>query len=263
MLSQKQYETPQNFNARVYLTAKFKTNPETWNRWIFKHLPAAEDLRILELGCGTGIFWRLNGQKVPKSWRITLTDYSQGMLETTKQNLRGIDLAFDFEIARAEDLPYPEDSFDIVIANLMLYHIADRNTALAGIARVLKTGGSFVASTYGRQNMLELNLLLDSYLKKIGKIKPHRDNPFSLENGYQQLTPFFSKVRLLRYEDHLEISETEPIINYFLSFNNITEGWALFEEKDISGFRNILEMELQKNTLIKVTKDTGMFFCEK
>lgn len=263
MLNEKQYETPQNFNARVYLTGKFKTNSETWHQWIFKHLPTGENLKVLELGCGTGLFWRLNQFNVPKSWQITLSDYSPGMLETTKQNMQKVDLSFSYEIVNATDLQYEDYSFDIIIANLMLYHIPDRNKALSGIARILKMNGIFITATFGNQNMLELNQILDNYLKSIGKSKPVRNNPFSLENGYEQLVPHFSKIELLKYDDHLEITEVEPVINYFLSFNDIQRGYVLLEKEDICGFRNILTAELAKNSLLKVTKDTGMFYCEK
>jgi ubiquinone/menaquinone biosynthesis C-methylase UbiE len=111
------------------------------------------------------------------------------MLETTKQNLQGINLQFNFEIVQAEDLPYETGSFDIIIANLMLYHISDRSTALAGISRALKPGGIFIASTFGHQNMLELNLLLYNYLKTVGKAKPHRENPFSSPIIFQSSSP--------------------------------------------------------------------------
>jgi ubiquinone/menaquinone biosynthesis C-methylase UbiE len=259
----KQYETPDNFRARVHLTERFKTNPETWNKWLFRQMPPAGNLNILELGCGTGLFWRVNGKEIPASWNITLTDYSPGMLRSAEGSLKLTGRKFNFEIADAENLAYGDSSFDVVIANLMLYHIQDRNKALSGISRILKGGGSFMASTFGRSNMLELNLLLYDYLKGKGKARPARDNPFSLENGYDQLAPFFVEIRLSRYEDSLSITEADPVIDYFLSFNDMREGYALLDREDIDGFRERLESELKRNGVINVSKDTGVFICEK
>jgi ubiquinone/menaquinone biosynthesis C-methylase UbiE len=263
MLNKEQYETAKNFNARVYLNGRFKTNPEVWHQWIFKHLPAAENLKVLELGCGTGLFWLLNSGKIPGSWQVTLSDYSQGMLDGTRQNLRGTGFPFYFEIVNAEDLRYQDEHFDVIIANLMLYHVPDRTKALSGISRILKTDGFFYASTFSRMDMLELNLILYRYLIRIGKAKPVRENSFSLENGYAQLEPYFSKIQLLKYEDHLEISEVDPIIDYYLSFNNIEEGFILLEDGDIDGFRETLHEELERSPFIRVTKDMGMFYCQK
>jgi hypothetical protein len=61
----------------------------------------------------------------------------------------------------------------------------------------------------------------------------------------------------------LEVTESEPIIHYFLSLNDIQKGIVRLAEEDVTGFRNILEIELQRDKVIKVTKDTGMFFCKK
>jgi ubiquinone/menaquinone biosynthesis C-methylase UbiE len=263
MLNKAQYETAKNFNSRVYLNGRFRTNPEAWHHWIFKHLPAAENLKVLELGCGTGLFWLLNSGSIPESWQVTLSDYSPGMLDSARQNLRDTGFPFHFEIVNAEDLRYQDGHFDVIIANLMLYHVPDRTKALLGISRILKASGSFYASTFGRMDMFELNLILYRYLIWIGKAKPVRENPFSLENGYAQLKPYFSKIQLLNYEDHLEISEVEPIIDYYLSLNNIVDGFVLLEDGDIDGFRKVLREELERDPFIRVTKDRGLFCCRK
>ena len=103
MLNEKQYETPANFIARVNLNGKFRANPESWNQWLFKHLPTTPNLKILELGCGTGLFWRINHSQIPASWQITLTDYSPGMLEAARQNLSKSPFLFRFETVNAEE----------------------------------------------------------------------------------------------------------------------------------------------------------------
>jgi ubiquinone/menaquinone biosynthesis C-methylase UbiE len=181
MLNEKQYATPANFNARVNLNGKFRTNPESWNHWLFKHLPAGENLKILDLGCGTGLFWHLNRSQTPASWQITLTDYSPGMLEAARQNLGETPFPCRFETVNAEELPYEEASFDIIIANLMLYPLKSRDHALQGISRVLKPGGLFIAPTFGGSNMFELNHLLDTYLEKIAKTNSIEKIPFPLK----------------------------------------------------------------------------------
>lgn len=263
MLNKKQYETPKNFNARQYLARKFKTNPETFYQWVFRHIMLKENMKVLEIGSGTGHFWLSNKDIIPKSWSITLTDYSSGMIENSKQNLKNSGLNFKFQVADAENLKFEKESFDLIIANLIMYHINDKNKALKGISNVLKKNGIFIASTFGKNDMIELYKILYEYLLSIGKILPERKNSFSLENGYDQLKPFFSKVKLLKYKNSLKINEAEPIINYFLSLNNISEGYVLLDKNEITGFRNILNEKLKKKSIIKVTKNTGMFYCEK
>jgi ubiquinone/menaquinone biosynthesis C-methylase UbiE len=57
----------------------------------------------------------------------------------------------------SHEIPYEDNSWDIVIANLMLYHIPDREKAIHEISRVLKPHGALYASTFGLDNMKELN----------------------------------------------------------------------------------------------------------
>jgi cyclopropane fatty-acyl-phospholipid synthase-like methyltransferase len=57
MLNENQYSTSRKYEARIYLHKRFKTNAQSKYEWIFKHFPQSENLKILELGCGTGLFW--------------------------------------------------------------------------------------------------------------------------------------------------------------------------------------------------------------
>ena len=57
-------------------------NPYGWFRWVFDalvKLPA--DARLLELGCGHGLLWKENIDRIPAGWHITLSDLSPGMLD--------------------------------------------------------------------------------------------------------------------------------------------------------------------------------------
>ena len=93
---------------------------------------------LLDLGCGTGAFTE----------RLTFTEV----------RITGIDISFNnaaaaavtsprsaFVVGDAEQLPFPENTFDIVTFSGMLHHLPDLDTALAETARVLKPGGKIFA----------------------------------------------------------------------------------------------------------------------
>jgi ubiquinone/menaquinone biosynthesis C-methylase UbiE len=123
MLDKSQYSSSKKYEARIYLSRKFKTNPKSKYEWIFDHFPKNENLNILELGCGTGLFWLANRNSIVRSWSVTLSDYSEGMLESAHNSLSRLNFNFQYEIINAEDIKYPENTFDIILANNMLYHI--------------------------------------------------------------------------------------------------------------------------------------------
>jgi ubiquinone/menaquinone biosynthesis C-methylase UbiE len=133
----KQYQNASNLEARIALHARFSTNTYGYYPWIFDRLGLPPHSRILELGCGTGLLWLENMDRIPKGWDVTLSDFSPGMLQEAQQNLRGSRRPFAFAVIDAQAIPYEDESFDGVIANHMLFHVPDRPRAFVEIRRVL------------------------------------------------------------------------------------------------------------------------------
>jgi len=263
MLNHSQYSSSKKYEARIYLSRQFKTNPKSKYEWIFEHFPKDENLKILELGCGTGLFWLANRNNILKSWSIILSDYSEGMLETTRYNLSLLNYNFQYEIVNAENIPYNDNTFDIILANNMLYHIQDRDSAIKNISRILKSDGIFIASTMGRNDLFELHNCLYTFLESKKNGFQFREFSFSLNNGMEQLLRHFKSVLLERYENKLIINEIDAIVNYYLSFNGIYNDLVVLPEKYINSFKMYLQNILDKDKAITTTKDEGIFICKK
>lgn len=99
--------------------------------------------RSLEIGCGTG-FFTLNLMQAGVIKSAAVTDISQGMVEVAQRNARGLGYEVEGKVADAESIPYPDNSFDLVIGHAVLHHIPDVELALRECLRVLKPGGRFV-----------------------------------------------------------------------------------------------------------------------
>jgi ubiquinone/menaquinone biosynthesis C-methylase UbiE len=253
-----QYRDAKNLEARVVIHRRFSTNPYGWFKWIFDallHVP--ENARILELGCGPGLLWTENIERIPSGWNVTLSDLSSGMLDAAWRNLVVTGRTFQFKEIDAQSIPFEDDTFDAVIANHMLYHVPDRPKAIAGIKRVLKPGGQLFATTVGLHHLREM---MDWYarVKINGKWEPVT-NPFVLENGMEQLAPFFAEVRRSRYEDNLRVTEIEPIMAYIRSGIRAQD---LLEE-ELANLKLELEGELKDKGEIFISKDSGMFEAVK
>jgi SAM-dependent methyltransferase len=201
---QRQYATPDNLRARIALHACFSTNPH-WPEWLFERERPPAGARVLDLGCGPGTFWR---DRIEPSWTLTLADFSPGMIESARQELG--DRA-TYAVADAQALPFADDSFDVVIANHMLYHVPDRPRAFAEIRRVLVDGGSFHASTIGRGHLAELVALVPGWDDQ------RYTDAFGLESGPEQLAPYFTDIRVERFEAELLVTDAEPVLAYIRS----------------------------------------------
>ena len=249
-----QYRDSSNLEARVVIHQRFSTNPYGWFRWVFDTLlKLPEHARILELGCGNGLLWKENIDRIPVGWNITLSDLSSGMLDSAWRNLVVTGRTFQFKEIDAQSIPYEDETYDAVLANHMLYHVPNRPKAIVEIKRVLKPDGRLIATTIGKDHLKEM---IDWYQRvRVSKIWESQATPFVLENGLEQLAPFFSKVKLSRYEDNLHVTEVEPIMAYIRSGIRISE---LLEE-ELAKLKQDLEKELQEKGRIFISKDSGLF----
>ena len=141
-----QYYDSQNLNARINLHRRFSTNNQDWFRWVFDQFALPTPAQILELGCGSGLLWKMNLDRIPIGYQVFLSDFSPGMIFQARLNIGTASGAFCYSVLDAQSVPYSAVCFDLVIANHMLYHIPNRSLALNEIHRVLKPGGKMGVS---------------------------------------------------------------------------------------------------------------------
>jgi ubiquinone/menaquinone biosynthesis C-methylase UbiE len=99
--------------------------------------------RSLEIGSGTGYF-TLNMMRAGVIERATCTDISSGMLATLSANAQRLGLDVETVLADAEQLPFADGSFDLVLGHAVLHHIPDLARAFGEFARVLAPGGTLL-----------------------------------------------------------------------------------------------------------------------
>jgi arsenite methyltransferase len=100
---------------------------------------------VLDLGCGAGVDTIIAAMLTGPSGAVTGIDLVPEMLAKARENARmaGVNNVLLRE-SSAEQLPFPDDSFDAVISNGVLNLVVDKIKALDEIFRVLKPGGRFL-----------------------------------------------------------------------------------------------------------------------
>jgi SAM-dependent methyltransferase len=181
------------------------------------------------------------------------------MLQEAQEHLGASSRSFTYELVDAQSIPYPNDYFDAVIANHMLYHVRDRARALSEIRRVLRPGGRFFAATNGLCHLRELDDLIRRWDPTAALWGGRPEERFSLETGDVELASWFTGIELRRYEDGLVVTEAEPLVAYILS-SGVGSG---IKEEARQRLADLIEGELARHGAIQITKDAGLFLARR
>ncbi|MBD5454245.1 MAG: class I SAM-dependent methyltransferase [Lachnospiraceae bacterium] len=246
-----QYATANNLNTRISIHEKYSTNKMGFGNWIMSNYKIEEGMKVLELGCGTGNMWKNRESIISNCSKLILSDFSEGMVAVTKENVGNYD-NIEYKVIDIQEIPYENETFDIVIANMMLYHVPDIHKGLTEVRRVLKKDGSFYCATYGEHGIIEyLSKLLAAY-----GVEDNINKNFTLQNGYEILSKSFSKVKKLEYVDSLAVTNIDDMVNYIYSLPSMTS---------LSNVpKHIIKTVLMQNLtngILNVPKEYGMFIA--
>lgn len=258
-----QYSSDKNLYARQALHRGFSTNKYGWENWVFDQYRFMPNDKVIEFGCGNGSTWANNRNKIPKNIKVILTDLSEGMLNSTKDKLLGVEQVIDYSIMDIQNIEYEDGSFDCAIANHMLYHVQNRDLAINEVARILKPDGTFYATTNSINNMKGLKDLVRSFDSRVDYASFSVAREFGLENGAEQLSKHFDSVETLVYEDSLHITEAKPLADYVLSLKGHTNISDIITESRIKDFYRYLEDIIKREGSIDIPKGSGMFIAKK
>ena len=250
-----QYQNASNISARIRLHEMYSQNQTGWFPWIYHNCEITDGMRILEIGCGDGTLWSENMAKLPQNISAVLSDISEGMLRDVRRRI-GSDSRFSFQAFNCHRIPFGSDSFDLVIANHVLFYCDDIAKVCREVSRVLVPGGTFLCSTYGASHMQEITALVQEFDSRIQLSGDALYARFGLENGAELLAPYFSEISTRLYDDALYVTDAAPLIEYILSCHGNQNQYLLERYQD---FRRFVE----KKTLngFHITKSAGLFIC--
>lgn len=104
---------------------------------------------VLDLGTGTGAAAIAAAAAIGQTGSVTAVDLSTEMLELARRRTEEAHLTnVELREGRAEDIPAPDGSFDVVIASLSFMYVIDRQRAARECARVLRSRGRLVAAVW-------------------------------------------------------------------------------------------------------------------
>lgn len=136
----------------------------------------------LEIGCGTGRVTRHLRNIIPPASKLVASDISEDMLTVAKEKLKGLDI--DWQIIDAQQLPFDNNSIDLVVCSFGYMFVPDKLKAFAEVYRVLRPGGMLIFSTWDKLELNEASFAYRKIVKKfLGDSLPDSYNlPFSMND---------------------------------------------------------------------------------
>ena len=157
----------------------FRGNPaENYERYFVPAIggPLAQELvkaaklrpgeRVLDVACGTGVVARLAADAVGKGGAVAGLDVNPGMLAVAR-SIADSETGIEWHEASAESMPFPDASFDVVLCQMGLQFVPDKQAALTEMRRVLAPGGRLVFNVPGPAPKI-LTIMAEGIARTVG-----------------------------------------------------------------------------------------------
>lgn len=147
-----------------------------WKRFTIDCSGVRKGQKVLDLAGGTGDLTAKFSRIVGQTGQVTLADINDSMLKVGRSKLRDMGIAgnVNYVQANAEELPFPDNHFDLITIAFGLRNVTDKDKALASIFRVLKPGGRLLVLEFSKPLYKPVRKFYDFYsfniLPKLGKL---------------------------------------------------------------------------------------------
>jgi ubiquinone/menaquinone biosynthesis C-methylase UbiE len=267
-LTTQMYADDQPLEVRIRIHELY-TRPEMdFAAWVLDHVRWRGDETVLDIGCGSGLYFEPLCERLTRGGRLLCGDLSLGMLRDAAARVI-LPLVSLFN-GDAMHLPLPNCSCDVVLANHMLYHVPQIERAVAEVHRVLRPGGRLLAATNARDSMRGFLDLVETALRTLGYRLEIPDSPvitrFNLDNGRPFIESLFPNVQMHQFQAALVFPAVEPIIAYVNSMSHtlsrlLPDGLAW--EQVLAAIAEQVASTIRRQGEYPVSKTTGVFAAEK
>ncbi len=255
LLRTQAYAQPEKLEARRAIYEYQDPRPD-FHAWTLDQLEWPTTGTVVDLGCGPGTHLVRLAQRCPEL-DLVGSDLSEGMLATTRAGGSGASvLCLD-----AAALALQGASTAVVMANHMLYHVADLARTLAEIRRVLVPGGVLLAVTNGRDHFVEFDRLLGQAAGRPDFVRP--SVRFSLEDSRADLERVFDHVERRDHRGQLVVTDVDPLVQFAASMRDLTfigiddAAWT----RVLADFEAVVTERIERDGAVRITSHAGAFVC--
>ena len=265
-LKKKQYNTTKYLEARIKIH-QFTKNKIGFHEWIFNQYDLSEfeknnnAIKILDIGCGTGVFWKKNKDNFNKyNLDITFTDATPAMVEKEKANTSELKAKKTFEIADIDNLDKYKNQFDIVFCHNVLYHAENKDNSIKNLKNCLNDkSSSFCSITTNSEkhmlNVYEIGRNLDKNFPTDRII-----DSFTEEVADKMLPSHFNFEKKIE-EEELRVTDWEILMGFVAS--GVEPRGIKLVDNFWDNYKKVYDDEFNKNGYFRIIKRSPLYICKK
>tara|TARA_S200000501_G_C20771770_1_gene720887 strand:+ start:20 stop:847 length:828 start_codon:yes stop_codon:yes gene_type:complete len=265
-LKKKQYNTTKYLEARIKIH-QFTKNKIGFHEWIFNQYDLSEFeknnnvIKILDIGCGTGVFWKKNKDNFNKyNLDITFTDATSAMVEKEKANTSELKAKKTFEIADIDNLDKYKNQFDIVFCHNVLYHAENKDNSIKNLKNCLNDkSSSFCSITTNSEkhmlNVYEIGRNLDKNFPTDRII-----DSFTEEVADKMLPSHFNFEKKIE-EEELRVTDWEILMGFVAS--GVEPRGIKLVDNFWDNYKKVYDDEFNKNGYFRIIKRSPLYICKK
>ena len=140
-----------------------------WKRFTIDCAGVRPGQKILDLAGGTGDLTAKFSRLVGDTGEVVLADINDSVLKVGREKLRNLGLVDNIRYvqANAENLPFPDNYFDLITIGFGLRNVTHKDKALASMYRALKPGGRLLVLEFSKPTNAVMSKLYDFYSFKV------------------------------------------------------------------------------------------------
>lgn len=169
---------------------------------VFQHIGVDAHTNYLDVGCGAGLAGQLAAERGAK---VTGVDAAENLLVIARSRVP----TGQFRVADLEELPFPDETFDVVTGFNSFQYAANPDAALAQAKRVAKSRGTVVIVTWGKPEGMEYAKLMGALKALVPPPPPGTPGPFALSDE-RALREFAAKAGL----EPMEVVDVDSPFHY-------------------------------------------------